>query len=247
MTPSVSQGDVTTALRTFLLEVLESGWDVVLAQPNRVAEPKSDNFVVLMPIRQERLRTNVDEYVDAVFTGSIAGAVMTISAVDPDFDGQIAIGKTIFGVGVAAGTKVTELMTGTGGVGTYRVSAAQTIGSQTLAAGSKLLEQGARMVVQMDFHSAEPEQSGDAAVTVSTAMRDAYGYEQFANQSPNHGVRPLHADEATQRPFINESQQVEWRWVVEAHLQANIVVSVPMQFAGAVAVETISVDAAYPP
>ena len=47
--------------------------------------------------------------------------------------------------------------------------------------------------------------------------------------------------------IINDQQQYEWRWVVEAMLQANQVVSVPQQFADQVTVEIISVDASYPP
>jgi hypothetical protein len=89
--------------------------------------------------------------------------------------------------------------------------------------------------------------AGDMAVTVSTLLRDEYGANQFANQSPHYDVTPLYADDARQLPFINDQQQYEWRWVVEALLQANVVVSVPMQFADVVGIEVISVEAEYAP
>jgi hypothetical protein len=85
------------------------------------------------------------------------------------------------------------------------------------------------------------------AQTVSTLMRDAFAVEQFAAQEPNYGVVPLLADDPRQRPFINAEQQVEWRWSVEAMLQANQVLSVPQQFADSASVDLVSVDAAYPP
>lgn len=67
----------------------------------------------------------------AAFTASIASAVMTVTAVA---SGTLAIGQTITGPGVAAGTKILSLGTGTGGVGTYNLSIGQTIASETLHA-----------------------------------------------------------------------------------------------------------------
>lgn len=60
----------------------------------------------------------------AVFTGTIATTTLTVSAVT---SGTIAIGQTISGDGVSAGTKVTAFLTGTGGTGTYTVSISQTV------------------------------------------------------------------------------------------------------------------------
>jgi hypothetical protein len=256
VTPAPTQSQVQASLRSFLLAVLPatapdgSAVEVVAAQQNRVPEVKGTAFVVMTRARVERIATNVDAYSDAVFTGSIAGNTMTITAVDPRFPAaQIAVGSTIFGVGVAAGTTVTAIVTGTGQVGTYTVSGApQTVGSESLSAGTEQLTQEMRWTFQLDFH-ADPTNdiSGDMATTISTLLRDDFGVQQFANQSPNYGVVPLYADDARQTPFFNDQQQVEIRWVVEAVLQSNAVVSVPQQFADSVAVQLISVDAAYPP
>jgi hypothetical protein len=62
--------------------------------------------------------------VGAVVTATIAGTVMTVSAVT---SGVLHVGQTISGVGVALGTIITALGTGTGGVGTYTLSVSSTV------------------------------------------------------------------------------------------------------------------------
>ena len=59
-------------------------------------------------------------------TGSISGTTLTISAVAA---GNIVVGSNIWGTGVTAGTVVTALGTGSGGIGTYTVNNSQTVGS----------------------------------------------------------------------------------------------------------------------
>ena len=67
-----------------------------------------------------------------VFTGSISGTTLTISAVT---NGVLGLGSTISGTGVTAGTTITAYGTGTGGAGTYTVSASQTVASTTITSG----------------------------------------------------------------------------------------------------------------
>jgi len=62
------------------------------------------------------------------FTGVISTTTLTASAVT----GTIAVGQVITGTGVTAGTVITALGTGTGGAGTYTVSASQTVSSTTI-------------------------------------------------------------------------------------------------------------------
>ena len=64
-----------------------------------------------------------------VFTGSISGTTLTVTAVTSGF---VGVGSTISGTGVTAGTTITGLISGTGGVGTYTVSASQTVASTTI-------------------------------------------------------------------------------------------------------------------
>lgn len=62
--------------------------------------------------------------VGAVVTATIAGTVMTVSAVA---SGVLHVGQTIQGAGVTLGTIITALGTGSGGVGTYTLSVASTV------------------------------------------------------------------------------------------------------------------------
>lgn len=64
-------------------------------------------------------------------TGSISGTTLTVTAVG---SGTLEVGQGISGTGVTAGTTITALGTGTGGTGTYTVSASQTVASTTITA-----------------------------------------------------------------------------------------------------------------
>ena len=64
-----------------------------------------------------------------VFTGSISGTTLTVTAVTSGF---IGVGSTISGTSVTAGTTITALLSGSGGVGSYTVSATQTVASTTI-------------------------------------------------------------------------------------------------------------------
>lgn len=65
----------------------------------------------------------------ASFTGSISTTTLTVSAVT---SGTITVGQTVVGAGVAQGTLITALGSGTGGTGTYAVGISQTVGSESL-------------------------------------------------------------------------------------------------------------------
>ena len=67
----------------------------------------------------------------AIVTASISGTTMTVSAVT---SGTLQIGQTIEGSGVTDGTIITAFGSGSGGAGTYTVSASQTVSSTTIYA-----------------------------------------------------------------------------------------------------------------
>jgi hypothetical protein len=69
----------------------------------------------------------------AVFTGSIATTVLTVTAVT---SGVIQVNQPISGTGVTAGTIITALGTGTGGAGTYTVGTSQTVASTTITSST---------------------------------------------------------------------------------------------------------------
>lgn len=241
--PSPTEKDTFIALRAFLLDILDPAVAVIRAQVNRVSEPSATNYVLMNSTRFERLSTNIDEFLDVSFTGSISGNVLNVSAVA---FGTIAVGSTLYGTGVsngtgAAATKIVALASGTGGVGTYTLSNIQTVPVQPMAAGVADLMQPIKATVQIDVHG---DKGGDNARVISTLFRDDYAYRFFA--AMNMDVTPLYADDPKQIPFVNGEQQYEDRWVIEAVLQVNSTVTVPQQFAGSVSVGIVDVDATYP-
>jgi hypothetical protein len=72
----------------------------------------------------------VGSAINAVVTGSISTTTLTVTAVT---SGSLAVGSFITGTGVTVGTYITALGTGTGGAGTYTVSASQTVASTTIS------------------------------------------------------------------------------------------------------------------
>ena len=67
-------------------------------------------------------------------TGSIAATTLTITQDDGVAGGTLAVGSRIVGTGVASGTYITALGTGTGGLGTYTVGISQTVASTSIVA-----------------------------------------------------------------------------------------------------------------
>ena len=76
----------------------------------------------------------------AVVTGAIASTTLTVSAVT---SGTLVVGQVIAGSGVTVGTTITALGTGTGGAGTYTVSASQTVASTAITATGPTFAAGA--------------------------------------------------------------------------------------------------------
>jgi hypothetical protein len=222
---------------------LATGVDIIAGQPNRAAEPANPFFVVMTPIRFDRLATNVDSVQDVKFTGSIAANLLIVTEVQT---GGILVGASVFGEGVAAGTQIIASRTGSGGIGTYLLSNSQSILSEALSAGWKTLTQNAASTIQCDFHTSDTT-AGDFAQTVSTALRDEFGVNFFAGLSPPlNGVVPLYADDPAQRPFVNAESQYEWRYVLDIHLEIEQTIQVPQTFADSVDPTFVSVEASYP-
>jgi hypothetical protein len=67
------------------------------------------------------------------FTAAISGVTMTVSSV-PVGSPPLAVGMILSGSGVAQGLRITALLTGTGGTGTYQVSQSQSVASTTITA-----------------------------------------------------------------------------------------------------------------
>jgi hypothetical protein len=78
---------------------------------------------------------STQNFIGASFTGSIAGNILTVTAIA---SGAVAQGQTLSGTGITAGTKITQFLTGAGGnineVGTYQLNISQTVASTTITA-----------------------------------------------------------------------------------------------------------------
>jgi hypothetical protein len=82
------------------------------------------------------VKASAAEYNAGNLTASITGAIVsTTLSVTAVASGTIVIGMAISGTGVTAGTTITAFLSGTnGGIGTYTVSASQTVASTTITA-----------------------------------------------------------------------------------------------------------------
>lgn len=106
--------------------------------------------------------------------------------------------------------------------------------------------QPTQVTVQLDIHG--PESSNTVQI-ISTLFRDGYGCDQFT--ASGFDVQPLHCSDPRQAPFLNESQQIESRWTIDAVMQANPVVTSQQQFAADLRFSPVGavkeVDAVFPP
>lgn len=63
LTPDITEDAILTAVRSFLLEIVGSGVEVIQAQGNRVPEPHGADFIIMTPKNRTRLATTVDSWV----------------------------------------------------------------------------------------------------------------------------------------------------------------------------------------
>ena len=221
-----------TTLVAFLQSIFPSGMPVVRGQVNRVAEPNASDFAVVWPLRSTRLSTNIPTYVDNMFTASIAGNVMTVVAAARLQGAGISAGMQLSdgtaGQVNATATVVQQLTGSIGGTGTYQVSPTMAVGSETIYAGATLRLEPTEWVVQCDIHG--PSSANNVQV-LQSLFRSEYGYDTFEAQATADAVVPLHADEARMMPFLNDQQQIEYRWTIDLHMQISPVVGTDQQFA----------------
>lgn len=62
MVPSLTQDQIDTAIRAFLIQILPAGVEVLIGQENRVPEPASDNFVIMWDVLRKRLGYTVQTW-----------------------------------------------------------------------------------------------------------------------------------------------------------------------------------------
>lgn len=235
MTPSITEKQVLTALRTFILSVVSAGVSVIRAQDNRVPEPAQSDFITMTPIMRERLEWNTDTYVDT--------QTLTFTALTPPAPGTVVSNSTATAQGTVLSVSGLNVQVSIG-VGYYFAAADVIAGVGTVTAvvyGSKLILQPTQITVQLDVHG---PLSADNVQMITTAWRDQYAYDSLAASGSN--VAPLYAGEPRQMPYLNGEQQIEERWTVDIMLQANIVTTVSAQLGTQAAVGTNNVDVVFP-
>lgn len=228
---SITEPQIFTALRAFLLGVTLPNTDVIKAQVNRVPEPLNADFVLMTPLRQERLETNETSYFDNVFTGSIDGDTLTVTNISR-LESPLGFGLLLIDDGwpttrIIPGTTILSQISGNiGGIGKYAISASQSVASEIMYAGVRADLVGAKMSVQLDIHGPN---SGSNVRIIDTLFRSEIGTDSF--ETSGLAIEPLYCDDAQQMPYVNDQKQYEDRWVMTAYLQFNAVVSTPQQFA----------------
>jgi hypothetical protein len=129
---ALAAGEVPTA------DEAQDGLDMLndmLAQWSHETQMVTYKTEIIFPTVQNQIQYTIGPggQCGATFTGSIAGDVLTVTGLT---SGAIALGQTISGSGVTAGTKIVDFITGDGGqveeLGTYQVSISQSVASTAM-------------------------------------------------------------------------------------------------------------------
>lgn len=239
---SLSETQIFTALSAVLngfglLSATGVAVPVVRGLVNRVGEPVEPDFVVMWPSRRRRLSTNVDVLVDLIVQGSIASNILTVASVVSarsnvplvaPVPAVVAPGQTVLTSAASGyGTIVRQLSGTPGGAGTYQTTPTADVASGLLYLGTRAMRTPTEVTVQCDVHGPA---SADNAQRMMTQTRDQVGVAAFA--ATGYDLAPLYADDPRQAAFVDAEVQYEERWIVDVCMQANIVVTVPQQFAG---------------
>jgi len=84
--------------------------------------------------------------------------------------------------------------------------------------------------------------SSDWATTLTAMWRDPYGCDALGPT-----MQPLYSDDPSQMGLVDGEDEYEQRWMISAILQFNPVVTAPQQYADALYLDVVSVDATFPP
>lgn len=226
MTVSITETQIFTALTAILQSFgltnsAGTAIPIIRGLVNRTAAPAAPDYAELWPLGRSRLEFNTDTYADNVFTASISGNVLTVTAIS---NGSVQIGATLYGANITGAPIVTG--GAGGGVGTYNLSVSLTAASGTIYAGTKTMTQPQAMAVQMDIHGPS---SADNATALTTQWFSQAGVD--AANAQGGIIMPLYASDPRQFGFVNDQNQYEERWSIDLHFQANPAVLVTQQFA----------------
>jgi hypothetical protein len=234
MAAYVNAGDtaVLAAVRTVLLGIVPAGVEVIRAYGNRVPEPLGPDFCVVSPLRRDRLSTNRDVDVDTWVTGGIEGETLVV---EQGF--TLLPGYSLYGPAVARGSLITAASPE---ANTYTVAPPQVVpAGSKLYVGRHVMLQPVDAVYQCDVHGPN---SSATAIAIQTVWRDEIGCQMLREASGALELQPLYADDPRMVPFTNAEAQWEDRWIVDLHVQANLIVTLGQEFADQVVVGFYPVD-----
>lgn len=103
------------------------------------------------------------------------------------------------------------------------------------SAGTETIARQTDVTIQIDLYG---EQSPDYVQVLTTLLRDEYGCTALKAS----GVQPLYCTDPMPMPLVNGEEQYERRWMTQLHLQGNLAVSTPMEFADKLEVTLQEVD-----
>lgn len=95
------------------------------------------------------------------------------------------------------------------------------------------------LTIQVDVHGST---SADEAQRVYQLWRDPFACDFMGGIG-----QPLYSDDPVQIPFWDGENQTENRWVCYVHLQANMTVELPQEFADTLDLFLVEVDSTFPP
>jgi hypothetical protein len=144
------------------------------------------NIVSILLGSTNTTTASVTATIGAAFTAAIADTVMTVSAVA---GGILSVGDTVIGVDVPAGTTISSFGTGSGGTGTYNLSASATVGSEAMTTTSTVLDvtavaSGALAVGQFLFDASGDIVEGTTIAALGTGSGGTGTYTLSQAQGP---------------------------------------------------------------
>lgn len=140
-----------------------------------------DDTVYVMTTTGRIYNSSIENTAGVTFTGSIATTVLTVTAIT---EGVLAVGQLVSGAGVAVGTYITALGTGTGGTGTYTVGVSQTVASEAMVINAWNA---------LDYTSKASEPDGGVALAKHLSYLVAFGQwsTEFFYDAANPTGSPL--------------------------------------------------------
>jgi hypothetical protein len=235
------QYTVEPAQRTFGDLLFYGGIEVIRGQQNRVSQPQAQDFIVISPLRQDKLGWNVSTYQDTVINASITGNLLTVNTI---LQNQIELqaGLVLIDVGgpLYPGTILGPQASGNdGGIGIYNVYPSQNVPNEQMYIGAAQSLIPTQLSTQLDIYGPS---SADNAAIIRGLFYSGIAYDILHPL----GVAPLYTSNPHELAFTDAEQQYEYRWTMDLESQINPVITTTQQFADKLIIGAVPVDLVFP-